>query len=403
MGIAAAVSAARIAVPADALTSISAAVSAARIAVPADALASLAAAAAAIPTKVYWDQLRWTAEVLKHSASVPAFYSPDQLVLRSLEHETTPRESRSPGDFFDEHSVEITGTRSLLKALATIQTKHHAHKLVWRGQQNTAWAVHSSLYRKIVTAGPPSESRLIAAELMAMEHARLWGERQGRALDFFADLQHYGAPTRFLDATVDPEMAAWFAVEANPELDEQDGRVIAWGQLARTSARKMSDANAELPVADEAPFWHSWTTDEERGRVDWGTGTRTWSWFPPALSDRMRAQRAGFLLEAGPLITPTVAEVISGGVSRDWRVSEIARATSIIGLPSQHDVRTAPNDANLVPLFSLRIAAHAKPEIRSYLRGKGLTYSTVYPDRGGLVEYLKGPFGLEPVRSTSNP
>src|SRR5690606_22336756 len=123
---------------------------------------------------------------------------------------------------------------------------------------------------------------------------------------------------------------------------------------------------------------------------------RTWSWFPPALSNRMRAQRAGFLLEAGPLVTPPVAEALSAGVAHDWRVAEITRATSIIGLPSRHDVRTTPNEANLVPLFSLRVAASAKPAIRGYLKSKGLFFSSVYPDRGGLVDYLKGPFGLDP-------
>ena len=180
------------------------------------------------------------------------------------------------------------------------------------------------------------------------------------------------------------------------ELDEKDGRVIAWGRVVRTTARKVSNIDDELPLGDDAPFWHSWATDEERGRVGWGTGSRTWSWFPPALSDRMRAQRAGFLLEAGPLVTPDVADVISAAVSCDWRVAGITRATSIVGLPTRHDVRTVPNDANLVPSFSFRIAARAKPAIREYLVGKGLFFSTVYPDLGGLVEYLKGPFGLDP-------
>lgn len=227
-----------------------------------------------------------------------------------------------------------------------------------------------------------------------MHHAHAWGERPTRALDFFADLQHYGAPTRLLDATLDPEMAAWFAVEEHPDRESSDGRVIAWGRVVRTTARKFSQADEDLPDQDITPFWHSWAGDEERGRVGWGTGTRTWSWFPAALSDRMRAQRGGFLLEAGPLVTPSVADVISGELTHDWRIAEITRATSIVGLPSRHDILTTPNGANLVPIFTLRIAAEAKRPIHKYLEGKGLLFPTVYPDRGGLVEYLRGPFGL---------
>lgn len=342
----------------------------------------------------FWEQFKDTTRILSESVSIPSLYSADQLALRNREQRTEPRPARSAEAFFDEHAVDVTDVKSLLKALSVIQEKHHLHRPVWRGQQDVSWPVHSSLYRKLEALGQPMEDLLVSAEMTAMQHAGRWGQDTTPALNFFADLQHYGAPTRLLDATLDPEIAAWFATEADPALDEKDGRVIAWGRSVRISARKVSKENDDLPARDDAPFWHSWTTDEERGRVGWGTGSRTWSWFPPALSDRMRAQRAGFLLEAGPLVTPTVAEVLSAGVTRDWRVAEITRATSIVGLPSRHDVVTKPNSAHLVPIFSLRIAARAKPAIRKYLSGKGLSFSTVYPDRGGLVSYLRGPFGL---------
>jgi hypothetical protein len=371
-----------------------------RLSIASESLASfqnsIAAARLTAFPEEYWGQLMANVRLIGESVSVPALYSPDQLALRAREQQTQPRAARSPETFFDEHSVEITDVRSLLKAFSAIQTKHHLHRLVWRGQQNVEWSVHSSLYRKIESSERPTEDRIIAAEATGMEHAGKWGEVTTPAMKFFANMQHYGAPTRLLDTTLDPEIAAWFAIEANPKLDEKDGRVVAWGRSVRTTARKFSETNDALPVREDAPFWHSWTTDEERGRVGWGTGSRTWSWFPPALSDRMRAQRAGFLLEAGPLVTPTVAEVLSAGVTQDWRVAEITNATSIIGLPSRHDVRTTPNEANLVPLFSLRISASAKPAIRAYLESKGLIFSAVYPDRGGLVEYLRGPFGLDP-------
>jgi len=392
---------ARLAISSETLDSMaSTAAAASRLAIPSEALASMAAAASANVranlSDDFLENFRVTARLLGESVSVPALYSSDQLALRRGEEHTIPRSGRTAEAFFDERAVEITDVRSLLKALSVVQDKHHEHRLVWRGQQDSAWPVHSSLYRKVAGSTLPTEDRLISAEQVGMRLAEEWGENERSALKFLADLQHYGAPTRFLDATLDPEIAAWFAIEENPEHDEKPGRIIAWGRNVRTSVRKVSAPDDDLAVSDDIPFWHSWGTDEERARVDWGTGSRTWSWFPPALSDRMRAQRAGFLIEAGPLITPTVAAVISDGLAQDWRVSEITRATSIVGVPSAHDVRTKPNAAHLVPVFSFRIAADAKPVIREYLKNKGLYFSSVYPDHGGLVQYLRGPFGLAP-------
>lgn len=342
----------------------------------------------------FLDQYRFAKRILQESVSVSALYSLSRLTQRSGEQATAPRASKTAESFFDECCVKVSDVASFVEAISVIEKKHHMHKLVWRGQQDAAWGVHSSLYRKLEKSGPLSEARFQAAELKVMAHAKTWGLEPSNPLRFLADLQHRGAPTRLLDVTVDPEVAAWFATESSLELDEQDGRVIAWGRKVRTTTRKVSEDNYELSQRDSSLFWHSWVNDGQRVAFGWGTGSRTWPWFPPALSDRMRAQRSGFLLEAAPLVTPAVAGVISTAVSSDWRAEEITRATSIVGLPSRHDVLTKPNEANLVPLFSLRIAASGKARIREYLEGKGLSTWSVYPDREGLVEYLKGPFGF---------
>ncbi|MCM6763746.1 FRG domain-containing protein [Rathayibacter sp. ZW T2_19] len=342
----------------------------------------------------YFDQLRETARLLAESVSIPALYSSRQLASRRQNIEPAVRSSHSAEAFFDEHVVEINDVPTLLKFFSTVQQKHREHMLVWRGQQNAKWPTHSSLYRKLETTAPPSEEDLIEAERTSMDLAVSWGRRPNHALEFLADLQHFGAPTRLLDVTLEPEMAAWFAVEADPELDDVDGRVVAWGRLVRISKTSMSAATGKLPPSDDLPFWHGWTNENERSRVGWGTGSRTWDWFPPALSDRMRAQRAGFLLEAAPLVTAEVADVISEGTAKDWRAEEIAHSTSIVGIPSRYDVRTKKNGANLVPIFSARISCHAKEELRDYLASKGFTSQSVYPDFGGLVQYLRGPIAL---------
>lgn len=342
----------------------------------------------------FWKSINLTSQFLRSSASIDSLYSAAQLAGagRVPRAPLEPRATRTPEAFFSEHIVEVRDVRSLLKAFGAVQAKHHPHRPVWRGQQDATWAVHSSLHRRLERTSAVDEDRLVEAEISTLIAAREWGMRARRPIEFLAKLQHHGAPTRLMDATVDPEIATWFAVEAHPELDEVDGLVLGWGRAPRLRAG-IAGSPESVPDEDSVPFWHAWTDSEQRHRVDWGTGTKTWTWFPPALSDRMRAQRAGFLLEAGPILTDDVVAVFSGLLSQDWRASEIERATSIVGLPSRHDVLTKPNEANLVPVFAFRIHASAKGEIRDYLALKGLTYSTVYPDLGGLVEHLRGPFG----------
>jgi hypothetical protein len=342
----------------------------------------------------FLDQFLFTRRVFQESDSLPDLYLPSRLTQRGGEQATVPRDGKTAESFFDENCVNVSDVDSFMDAISVIQKKQYMHNLVWRGQQDVAWGVHSSLYRKLEKSGLPSEDRFRDAEMEVMEHAKTWGLKTLDPLRFLADLQHRGAPTRLLDVTLDPEVAAWFATESSPESEEPDGRVIAWGRKAPTTTRKFSEDNDELSQRDSFLFWHSWVDNNQRAAVGWGTGSRTWPWFPPAISDRMRAQRSGFLLEAAPLYSQPVAEVISKAVSGDWRAEEITRATSIVGLPSRHDVLTEPNEANLVPLFSLRIAASAKSGIRQYLESKGLSTWSVYPDREGLVDYLKGPFGI---------
>jgi hypothetical protein len=334
----------------------------------------------------------FTSQAMRDALSVSSLYPALQL-RRSSRPSTAPRESRPASAFFDTHAVEIDSVNTLLKALYKLQQKQHEHRLVWRGQQDASWAVHSSLYRQLAGTGAVDEDRLVSAEIEELNQATRWGRDLTRPLDFFADLQHHGAPTRLIDVSTDPEIACWFAVESHPDHDGQDGLILAWGRSPRVGKR-VAAPNEDLPAAlGNTPFWHAWEDNEHRRPADWGTGTRTWTWFPPALSDRMRAQRAGFLLEAGPILTTKVVSVFNEQLDQDWRASEIARATSIVGLPSRHDVLTKPNAANLVPIFALRILAEAKQPIRDYLEGKGLHYSSVYPDLGGLVQHLKGPYG----------
>ena len=342
---------------------------------------------AAADIRPAFDYFEITRRSLADSVSVAALYNH----LIRTPPPAAPRQNRDPQDFFNERAVDISSKKDLLKAFAAVQEKQSRHRPIWRGQVNSTWAVHSSLYRRLESQ-PVTEDRLVEAEIAGLDWAGEWDIPTSQALRFLADLQHNGAPTRLMDVTTDPEIAAWFAVEEDETNEHEAGLVIGWGRspILKTGVAAVS---SDRPTDSPKPYWHPWKSSEQRIRVDWGTGTKTWTWFPPALNERMRAQRAGFLLEAGAILSDEVVQVFSDALSKDWLASEITRATSVIGLPSRHDVLTKPNDANLVPLFVFRIAPEAKPEIRTYLETKGLRTSSIYPDLPGLVSFLRGPFG----------
>lgn len=328
------------------------------------------------------------AQTLASSRSVPELYAEAPRTASS--RRTAERVSRSPEAFLSAREVVIDSVASLLRELARVQERNARFRLVWRGQQDASWAIASSLTRDLRSAGAADEDALVHAERDIMATAEDWGTTTAPPLRFFADMQHMGAPTRFLDASTDPEVAVWFAVEADAELDERDARLLAWG---RDPAGDEVVEHPPLPDGGDVPFWHAWTDREQRIEVGWGTGSRTWSWFPAPLNERMRAQRGGFLFDAEPIMSGPVLDVFTTALGDDWRASEISAATTVLGLPSRPDVVVKPNAANIVPLFSFRIVAAAKPAIREYLATKGLTIDRIYPDQAGLVAHLRSQFG----------
>lgn len=231
------------------------------------------------------------AATIASSQSVPELYDRIAPVSTTAAH---GRDERTSDAFFGHHEVVVSGVGDLLRHLSRVQWANAGLRLVWRGQQDAAWPVASSLMRGLRASGDAGEDQLVAAE------------------------------------------------------------------------REMIDS---------APSW--------------GTGSRTWSWFPAPLNERMRAQRAGFMLEASPIFSERVLGVFADALGEDWTASEIAAATTVLGLPSRHDVPAKPNDANIVPVFSLRIAASAKAPIREYLATKGLTEDRIYPDQSGFVAHLR--------------
>jgi hypothetical protein len=115
-------------------------------------------------------------------------------------------------------------------------------RYLFRGQSNTEWFLLDSLSRLLAVLSPASSPRF--AEQLAyrrfvgqahlfLDPSTLPGEKS--LLTWWALMQHFGCPTRLLDWTASPYVAAYFAVSDN--LD-RDGAIWAFdaGALARPVA-----------------------------------------------------------------------------------------------------------------------------------------------------------------------
>lgn len=199
---------------------------------------------------------------------------------QSPQDRSKPRSTRTPRKFLTANATEVTTLAQFTSAVAQVSSKHSEHELVWRGQGNARWSVRSTLSRTVSSDGA-TEDELIEAETSIVNDALGWGlhpmDLPAAPLHVLAELQHAGAPTRLLDVTRDPEIAAWFAVE-NPDLDEHDALVIAWGQHPRgkKGVAKNEQSTSELlnlGGGQQLP-WIEWDAEERRDR-GWGTGERT--------------------------------------------------------------------------------------------------------------------------------
>ena len=125
----------------------------------------------------------------------------------------------------------------------------------FRGERDASWALVSSLARRLEFCGVPRAE---------------WREREERGMRIFrrkahvylgdaavlrddlrclAMMQHHGAPTRLLDFTKSPFVAAFFALESAPGDARAFGRAAASGPPRRFSA---NSPNASAP-------WLAWS------------------------------------------------------------------------------------------------------------------------------------------------
>lgn len=158
---------------------------------------------------------------------------------------------------------------------------------VFRGHADASWQLESSLLRRIHGLADRSYAheieQLLEDEFMAQ--ASLFPEvrsvssillASGRA-ERWAYMQHHSCPTRLLDWTASPYVAAYFAVE---QLPNTDGAVFVVAPAALDQYMRQQDP-AMVNISEEA-------------LVDLGTTDRVAFTWPLLRSNRMVAQQGHF-------------------------------------------------------------------------------------------------------------
>lgn len=249
------------------------------------------------------------------------------------------------------HIKGVTGwknfTELATRSMAWAETRHLLlARILFRGQSNMDWPLRSSLLR-ITHASNLARDQIhtiegfARSEFEAQAHLFLPPSLLAAMeddIDWWSVMQHYGAPTRLLDWTLSPFVAAYFAVRDNPG-------------------------------ADGAVWWV----------------------FPQALTQAY-VKRAGpngtGILRCAQLnrIGETVVAVIESRLRNERMIAQQGLFTVCNHPEVDYDVaiRQALSDAPFMSYGLWKIPADQKPEFLQQLRAMNITARPLFPGLDGL-------------------
>jgi hypothetical protein len=297
-------------------------------------------------------------------------------------------------DFYEPWEQVVDSFDGINEVLTSVFQKRVAggRTFAWRGVVNSDWPVHSSLYRRYLCTSTaskaPDEKSLAKIEGDMLAEVHRWGLHNGARgrLSLFeqlATLQHFGAPTRLVDVTLNAYIGLWFAVEEKwqngvAQYEDADARLFA----IDVTDRLINEDNDRRRWEDElARPWSDLPSEEWCGN--------TWAWRPPPLEARISSQHGAFLFGGVPrtgvgLRWPKRPAAGSGS----WNVDDVRRCTS---LPLRlHKAQPGAGGVSVEgqPVYTYRILASAKREIRNRLQNLfGYSHPTIYPDYPGFADF----------------
>lgn len=272
-----------------------------------------------------------------------------------------------------------------------------SHNFYWRGQADARWALASSLHRQMQKGNLDGRAHVIESDI-SMEELRIkiaaqmeWRMEDTEDADFFLKLQHMGLPTRLIDVTKSPIIAAWFACE-DPEFKSKDGRLFAFGLDPNTFGKPEA-----LRINTKWPFNKHWADNEETLTKD----NEFFCWEPRFnLDPNILAQQSAFILGHTPSNRDYRVrgyKKLPGHTKETWSPSSVLRSTSL-HINFTEAWKRIDGAWGERSAYTIRIKSKAKDEIvRKARRIAGVTDSTLFPNIEGFKRRLEAR-GRDPFR-----
>lgn len=293
----------------------------------------------------------------------------------------------NPADFWNPFDTEVKEFPAASNLIRSITSRKDDRRFAWRGVADACWALHSPLYRRLLWTqkSTPTEEQLQAAEMRVVREAQTWGLHSGdrgrlSMFEFLATLQHYSAPTRFIDITFNPYIALFFATE-DEKKDAIDGRIFAVEVTGRLLNGHKNEDLARWERLDYLPWVGRRATPD--GEI-WGHASYVWK--PAGFDRRIAAQQGGFLLGGVPMARRGGWPKTPSAPSAKWEIDDVRRSTSVPTRPHVVDPTAGKRPRLGSALYSFRIKAEAKPKIRKLLAQTfDLRHATLFPDFPGFA------------------
>lgn len=171
----------------------------------------------------------------------------------------------------------------------------YRNKWLFRGHTSAKWRLKTSIDRTNVDQKRNAEQAIINGFKRNMPHYKRTDIDLSNTFQIVSYLQHYGAPTRLLDVSTSPYVAAFFALENA----EQDAAIYAFDQGLFQSysinlIEKKSPADFEELVkrngdVRDDPFFTEFFYNKQIPNV--------YTTQPYYLFDRLKTQSGGFLIQ----------------------------------------------------------------------------------------------------------
>jgi hypothetical protein len=250
-------------------------------------------------------------------------------------------------------------------------------QILCRGMANAAWKPQASLHRTLSGVTDPAEA--VRVELECLESfkkaASLWPgvdlpAQDGDLMAWWAVMQHHGAPTRLIDWTASPFVAAYFAVEQGWDVD---GAIWLFEALPVIDAMRKSRDQLIKTSAIPAAWWPNESRMEDQLLQD-----------PKA-----------------PMV------VMPSGLGRYWAprmVSQQGQFTMCVNVLGDHHDLIEATFAPMKPtakdlkLLKLVIPAELKPRFLHYLHSMNVTASALIPTIDGFGKSITAQAQLEAAR-----